>query len=195
MTQAATADLTDARHRRVPGQWAMWVFVLGDMFIFAGWFMFYMANRAREPLLFLESQRELNQALGVINTLVLLTSSLFIALCVHAARYGHYKKARAYTILALVSGIIFFASKVYEWTTKIGAGITFNTNDFFTYYFFLTAIHSFHVLVGFIVLGVVIREVSSPAFRSQEVVETGATYWHMVDLLWVIIFALLYLLR
>ena len=90
---------------------------------------------------------------------------------------------------------MFAATKLYEWTSKIAEGSTFTSNDFFMFYYFLTAIHLFRVLCGFIVLGVLVRNLRTPALRSQVVIENCAAYWHMVDLLWVVIFALVYLMR
>jgi nitric oxide reductase NorE protein len=180
---------------RTPGQWAMWVFVLGDMFIFAGWFGFYMFFRMQNPSMYLESQQALNQTLGVSNTLILLFSSWMIARCVDATQKQEYAKASRYTWWALFSGALFVAVKVYEWGSEISAGHDFDSNYFFMFYYFLTGVHVFHVLIGLIVLGVVIRELNTTELRSQEVVESGATYWHMVDFIWVIIFALLYLMR
>ena len=187
--------MTASDVRRTPGQAAMWVFVLGDMVIFGGWFAFYILNRAHHRELFLQSQRELSQNFGAINTLALLTSSWLIALCVQAARERKFEKARACTFGAFAFGLFFVGSKLFEWSHKIAHGFVLETNDFFKFYYFLTGVHVFHVLIGFIALSVIIRELSVPEFRSQEVVETGATYWHMVDFLWVMIFALLYLMR
>lgn len=184
-----------AQNVRTPGQWAMWVFVLGDMLIFGGWFAFYMFFRMQNPELYLQSQQALSQTIGVINTQILLFSSWMIARCVAATQKREYDKATLYTWLALASGVLFVAAKVYEWSTEIAAGHSFSSNYFFMFYFFLTGVHVFHVLIGLIVLGVVVRELGAPELRSQEVVESGATYWHMVDFLWVIIFALLYLMR
>jgi nitric oxide reductase NorE protein len=92
-------------------------------------------------------------------------------------------------------GLVFLTSKVLEWVKEIGMGNTFTSNEFFQHYFFLTSIHCIHVLIGFIVLGVVVYQLWSPARRSQQLVETCATYWHTVDFLWVLIFALLYVVR
>lgn len=192
---AAAEPRKSALPVRTPGQWAMWVFVFGDMFIFAGWFTFYMISRLQAPDVFLQSQHALNQTIGMLNTLILLFSSLFIALCVHAAREGRHRQATAYTWVAFAGGATFILVKIFEWAEKLREGHAFDSNAFFMFYFFLTGVHVFHVLIGLIVLGIVIREMQTPAFRSQEIVETGATYWHMVDFLWVIIFALLYLMR
>jgi nitric oxide reductase NorE protein len=194
MTAAATHK-REALPVRTPGQWAMWVFVFGDMFIFAGWFTFYMIARLQQPEAFLESQHALNQTIGMLNTLILLFSSFFIALCVHAAREGRHKQAERYTWIAFIGGAAFILAKIFEWSEKMAHGHTFDANAFFMFYYFLTGVHVFHVFIGLIVLGIVIRETRTPAFRSQEIVETGATYWHMVDFIWVIIFALLYLMR
>jgi nitric oxide reductase NorE protein len=180
---------------RTVGQWSMWVFVLGDMFIFAGWFAFYMYFRMRNPGLYLASEQSLSQTAGLIDTLILLFSSWMIARAVEATQKRIYDKALSYSWLSLLAGALFVGVKVYEWSREIGAGHSFSTNYFFMFYFFLTGVHLFHVLIGLIVLGVVARELKTPEFRSQEVVESCATYWHMVDFLWVIIFALLYLMR
>jgi nitric oxide reductase NorE protein len=131
----------------------------------------------------------------VFITLILLTSSWSMARCVQSAREGDFQAALNKVFLTVVLGLIFLGSKVYEWYGKIQNGITFSTDQFFSFYYFLTAMHLLHVVVGFVVLGVVIYQLWSPARRSQEIVETGATYWHMVDFLWVIIFALLYVMR
>jgi nitric oxide reductase NorE protein len=177
------------------GQGAMWIYIVGDLFIFGGWFVFYLVYRANDQVLFLESQAQLHQTLGMVNTLILLVSSWWVASCVNATRGGRYDEALRYAWLTKLAGALFVASKLYEWNTGIGAGHTFTSNYFFMFYYFLTAVHLFHVLTGFVVLGVLVRHLRSPALRSQVVIENCAAYWHMVDMLWVMIFALLYLLR
>jgi nitric oxide reductase NorE protein len=84
---------------------------------------------------------------------------------------------------------------VLEWATEVEKGFTFTTNEFFQFYYFLTAIHFLHLLIGFAVLGIGVYEIWSPARRNQETIETCATYWHTIDYLWVLIFALLYVVR
>jgi nitric oxide reductase NorE protein len=177
------------------GQGAMWVFIVGDLFIFGGWFVFYLVYRANHRTVFFESQAQLSQTLGMINTLILLVSSWFVALCVNATRAARYDEATRYAWLTILSGALFGLSKVYEWTSEMAEGHTFTSNYFFMFYYFLTAIHLFHVLTGFIVLGVLVRHLRTAALRSQMVIENCAAYWHMIDLLWVVIFALLYLIR
>ncbi len=132
---------------------------------------------------------------GVFNTIVLLLSSWAIARCVQASREGAYRSALTNAFLTASFGLVFLISKVLEWVKEIQMGNTFTSDEFFQHYFFLTSIHCIHVLIGFVVLGVVVYQLWSPARRSQQLVETGATYWHTVDFLWVLIFALLYVVR
>lgn len=186
---------TASPERFVPGQPDMWALVLFEAMFFTGYFTVYMVCRVLDPDQFLQSQAQLDPRWGVFNTLVMLTSSWFVARCVQEARVGAYAAALKSAILTVALGLVFVGLKVAEWSTEIQKGFTFTTNEFFSFYYFLTAIHFIHLLVGFVALGIVIHQLRSPARRSQEIVETGATYWHLVDFLWVIIFALLYLMR
>jgi len=179
----------------VPGQPDMWAFVIFEAFLFTGYFVVYMICRAQSPDLFLQSQAELDLRIGTFNTLVLLTSSWSVARCVQATREGAFRSALTNAFLTLLFGFVFLVSKVFEWAQEIQKGFAFSTNEFFSFYYFLTAIHFLHLLIGFIVLGVVVHQLRSPALRSVELVETGATYWHTIDFLWVIIFSLLYVMR
>jgi nitric oxide reductase NorE protein len=183
------------RARSVPGQPDMWAFVLFETLVFTGYFGFYLFYRARSPELFLHSQAHLDLRVGVFNTLVLLLSSWSVARCVQSSRAGAYRAALrdVYATVAFAAVFLFF--KVFEWARLVRTGNGFDSNDFFTYYFFLTGIHFVHLLIGFVVLGVVVYQLRSPARREQKLVETCATYWHTVDFLWVLIFALLYVVR
>jgi nitric oxide reductase NorE protein len=204
MTNAASAGLRrsdgdpeDAPHaaRVTPGQPDMWVLVMVEAITFSAYFVVYIICRMRHPGLFLQAQAHLSQELGVANTLVLLTSSWSMARCVRRSRAGDYAGALGNVFLTVLLGLMFTGAKLFEWSAKIKQGLTFTSNEFFSFYYFLTGMHLLHVLVGFIALGVVVYQLRNPARRSQEIIETGATYWHMVDFLWVIIFALLYVMR
>lgn len=181
--------------RFVPGQPDMWAFVLFEALVFTGYFGVYMVRRTQSPELFLSSQAQLDIRIGAVNTLLLLVSSWSIARCVQAAREGAYRVALRNVFLTMSFGFAFLGSKVIEWAGEIQKGYTFSTNEFFSFYYFLTGIHFLHLLIGFVVLGVVMYQLWSPARRSQQLVETGATYWHTVDFLWVLIFSLLYVMR
>ncbi len=184
--------------RFVPGQPDMWAFVLFETLVFTAYFGFYLFFRARSPELFLHSQAHLDLRIGVFNTLVLLLSSWSVARCVQSSRAGAYRAALRDVFITVAFAAVFLFFKVFEWARLVHTGNGFGSNDFFTYYFFLTGIHFVHLLIGFVVLGVIVYQLRSAASRSrasQEIVETCATYWHTVDFLWVLIFALLYVVR
>ena len=195
---ARAAQDADKPAKFVPGQPDMWAFVLFETLVFTAYFGFYLFYRARSPEVFLHAQAQLDLRVGVFNTLVLLLSSWSVARCVQSARAGAYRAARKDAFLTAFFGVVFMVSKVLEWARQIHMGNGLATNDFFTYYFFLTGIHFVHLLIGFVVLGVAIYHLRGSAPRSQnsqETVETCATYWHTVDYLWVLIFAMLYVVR
>jgi len=177
------------------GQPDMWAFVVFEAFLFTAYFTVYVISRTQSIELYLVSQAHLDLRIGTLNTLVLLASSWSVARCVHAARAGSHRAALRNAYLTALFGFAFLVAKVLEWRTEIDQGFTFTSNEFFSFYYFLTGLHFLHLLIGFVFLGVVIRELRSPARRSQELVETGATYWHTIDFLWVIIFSLLYVMR
>lgn len=181
--------------RLIPGQPDMWAFVLFEAFVFSAYFTVYVVSRARDPERFLASQAHLDLRIGVLNTLVLLASSWSVARCVQAAREGAYEAASRSAFLTMLLGFAFLVSKVSEWVWETSQGFTFTTDEFSSFYYFLTGIHFLHLLIGFVVLGVAVRELRSPARRDPVMLETCATYWHTIDFLWVMIFALLYVMR
>lgn len=200
MTNVAGADPVQQQvggkpARFVPGQPDMWMFVLFETLLFTAYFSVYLVSRTQDRELYLTSQADLDLRIGVFNTIALLLSSWAIARCGQAARAGAHRSAMLNAYLTIFFGLVFLVSKILEWTHEIQMGNTFTSNEFFQHYFFLTSIHCIHVLIGFVVLGVVVYQLKSPARRSQQLVETGATYWHTVDFLWVLIFALLYVVR
>jgi len=171
------------------------MFVLFETLLFTGYFSVYLVSRTQNRELYLQSQADLDLHIGAFNTIALLLSSWAIARCVQAARAGAHRSAIRNAYLTIFFGLVFLVSKILEWIKEIRMGNTFTSNEFFQHWFFLTSIHCIHVLIGFIVLGVLVYQLSSPRRRSQQLVETCATYWHTVDFLWVLIFALLYVVR
>jgi nitric oxide reductase NorE protein len=195
MTTVAGAELREMPTKSWPGQPDMWFFVLFETLLFTGYFSVYLVSRTQNHDLYLQSQSDLDLRVGVFNTIALLLSSWAIARCVRAAREGAYRSALTNAFLTIAFGLVFLVSKTLEWVTEIQMGNTFTSDEFFSHYFFLTSIHCIHVLIGFVVLGVAVYQLWSPVRRSQQLVETCATYWHTVDFLWVLIFALLYVVR
>ncbi|OBH82652.1 cytochrome C oxidase subunit III [Mycobacterium scrofulaceum] len=194
-------DVAEQRARFVPGQPDMWAFVLFETSVFTGYFGFYLFYRARNPDLFLHAQSQLDLRVGVLNTLVLLLSSWSVARCVQSARAGAFRAALRDVFITAAFAAVFLFVKVFEWARLVRMGNGFDSNDFFTYYFFLTGIHFVHLLIGFVALGVIVYQLRATTRKAhdgretQQLVETCATYWHTVDFLWVLIFALLYVVR
>lgn len=181
--------------RRFPGQAAMWFFVIGDLWIFACYFACYVFDRGQSPDLFLLGQYSLNLGLGAFNTILLLTSSLLVALCVEAVRANTVARARYLLLLGGGCGVVFLMVKALEWYGKISTGLPAGAGEYFLYYFMFTGLHFLHVSLGLVILTLVYRELTHAKQPQVDFVESGAIYWHLVDLLWIIIFALLYLMR
>ena len=194
-TRQAPAVAPTRREGHMPGDGAMWVMVLGDLIIFGAYFVIYMVHRAMAPQAYLAAQQHLSVTAGMVNTLVLLTSSLFIVRSVLSARAGDHDRALRLTYVGGLFGAVFIGVKVWEWSVKISQGHSLGSGEFFGFYYMLTGVHLFHVLLGLLILGIVVRELRNPRKRRMSMVESGATYWHMVDLLWIVIFALLYVMR
>ena len=165
------------------------------MVVFAAYFCAYVIERGRNRELFLQSQRLLDQRLGVVNTLVLLTSSLFVALSLHAARTADVRTASRWLALGGACGAAFVSIKSLEWYSKLADGITISTSRFFMHYYMMTGVHLFHVTLGLVILAVLWRELHRRHGPRAWLMESGACYWHTIDLLWLAIFALLYLMR
>jgi nitric oxide reductase NorE protein len=191
----AEPSRADDEAGRLPGDLNMWIFVLGDLVIFGVYFIVFILYRAHEQNLFLESQRHLSLATGAVNTLVLLAGSQFVVHGVRAARANAPGRGALLAYCAGLCGVLFAAVKAYEWGTEIRRGFTLPANDFFMFYYMLTGVHLFHVLLGVGLLAVGARRLRGPGPARRHVLEVAATYWHMVDLLWLLIFTLLYVMR
>jgi nitric oxide reductase NorE protein len=147
-----------------------------------------------DPQLFHSSRLLLNTNLGIINTIVLLTSGFFMAIAANYFKNNDYAKVKLYLNLTLLSGMLFCVLKGFEFYHKISAGLTLDTNVFFTFYWLLTGFHYIHVAVGLVIIGFLLRGVFKNNTLSQENFEGGATFWHMCDLIWLIVFPVIYLI-
>jgi nitric oxide reductase NorE protein len=178
----------------VPGEEGVWVFIGGDLIAFAVFFVTYAVAQRQEPVLFETAQGLLDRGLGLLNTLILLTSSLCVALAVAAVR-RHDPRARFFLLGAIGLGAGFVVVKAFEYSAKIAQGFTLNTNSFSIYYYMFTGIHLVHVLIG---LGALCFTLSrfdrTGGTPSLALIEGSGAFWHLVDLLWIVLFALLYLL-
>ena len=181
---------------RVPGEIGIWLFVAGDLLVFAVFFIVIALGHVQQPEIFGQASASLDMWVGVLNTLLLLTGSWFVAVGVEKCRKTGKPVASHYFSLGILCGVAFAANKTFEWGSKISSGLSPATNDFYMYFFIFTGIHLLHVIVGIGVL-LLVRSVSRrPALTRRDVatMESGATFWHLVDLLWIVLFALFYLL-
>ncbi|MEQ8838162.1 MAG: cytochrome c oxidase subunit 3 family protein [Lacipirellulaceae bacterium] len=188
-----------ASNVRLPGEVGIWIFIFGDLIIFSLFFGTFMFYRSQDPALFTSSQATLTQTLGVVNTVLMLTSSWFVAMAVSATRKGMTRVPSMLLMLAFACGLGFGLIKYVEYSAKFKMGIYPVTNDFYMYYFVFTGIHFFHVLIGMGILAFFTRYcfVRNGTFSDNDIcnLECGALFWHVVDLLWIVLFALLYLVK
>lgn len=178
-----------------PGTDGIWTFVFIDMIVFSLFFIVYLAERLRLPDVFAASQARLDPLYGLVNALILLTSSLFVAGAVAAARLGNAPLVTKRLALGLVCGMLFAASKLTEYAGKFAAGISPVSNSFYSFYFLLTMIHFLHVVAGMVFiahcLGRARAEIGQTGYLAK--LENTGLFWHFVDLLWLFLFPLLYL--
>ena len=175
---------------------AMWIFLATEVHLFGGLFCTFAIFRWRYLTQFEEYGRSLNWKLGALNTVILLTSSFLMVLAVDAAQKGLNKKVANRLFWTMICGIAFFIVKYFEWTHKFENNIYPSTHIFYGLYFTMTGIHAVHVLVG---LGVMVwlwwlakKERFSPLYYTP--VEVTGLYWHLVDVVWIYLYPLLYLL-
>jgi nitric oxide reductase NorE protein len=198
MTTITTALPAEApAARRLPGNLIIWAFILAEMLIFAVLFASYAFDRAKNVEMFNFCQQSLDRNAGAINTLLLVTASWFVVLAVQAAHRDDSRTASRNIALGFLCGAGFLAIKVFEYAAKFGAGIFFSSNTFYKFYFGLTFFHFMHVILGMVVLAILWMKTRQGAYSSRDAhgLESGAVYWHMVDLLWIVLFPLVYVMR
>ncbi len=178
----------------VPGESGIWIVVLGDLALFVVLFGLFLYYRDRQPAVFAASQAQLHTQFGLADTLLLVTSSLAVAAGVREHRTGRPDGARWALLVAVALGGLFVVSKVTEWTTEATAGHVPLSNDFFSLYFVLTGLHLLHVLLGLGALAIAraIARHATPGPHDAALICSCAVFWHLVDLLWLFLFALLY---
>lgn len=172
----------------LPGDLMMWVLIVSELLVFGAALLGFLAVRATQPARFAADQALLNQTAGAVNTLVLVTSGLCAALAVTAAEVGQRTTARRWLACAASLGVIFLAVKGVEYADKLGRGIDIDTSAFFTFYYLITGFHAAHVVAGIVILALVTK------FDSVRNIETGVAFWHMVDLVWVLLLPIIYVL-
>jgi cytochrome c oxidase subunit 3 len=184
----------------------MWLFILSELLLFGGLFILYSAYRYKHPVDFHHASGELEVVLGTLNTLILLTSSLTMAGSITAIQRGQRKLSVVLVLITMALGLLFLVNKGFEWGAKIDHGIYPDSPAlrarpkgevlFFGLYYVMTGLHGIHVLVGVGILSVMLilllrrkiaRGYSTPF-------ENSGLYWHLVDIIWIFLYPLFYLI-
>jgi len=188
-----------SQKRWVPGEAGIWALIFTDLAVFTVYFITFIEEWGARPVAFAEGHAALSLTTGIFNTFFLLTASLFVALGVQFVRDGKVPVAQRMFLGAAGCGAAFVVNKYFEWSREMAAGHTPHTSVFFQMYYLLTGIHLAHVLIVMTLLWFVRRRVAQvkgkPTRRQARFIENCASYWHMVDVLWLGILALFYLMR
>jgi len=192
-----TAANNTTEPKLLPGDLAIWFFIFMELLVFGIFFIVYAVMRLQNIEMFNYYQLTLNRELGAANTLLLITSSYFVIRAVQAIRLNNIKQCIYWLYAALAGGTGFLILKSIEYADKFSEGINLSTNTFYMFYLSLTLFHFLHVILGMIILFAVAIKAKRGAYNAQNHtgIETGASYWHMVDLVWIILFPLVYIIR
>ena len=178
-----------------PGGILLWMIIILELITFGVALIVMVYYAKQDPRLFHDSRLQLNVAIGTTNTVLLLTSGFFMANTVTELRHKNNTTAQKYLITTMLFGILFLVLKSLEYSSKIDAGLFLDTNTFFTFYWMLTLFHAIHVAVGlgllsFISIGIFGKN-RNPI---MEDIEAIAAFWHMCDLIWLLLFPVIYLI-
>jgi len=190
-----TATLGKQPH--LPGDLAMWFFILAELTVFAIFFLGFAVTRQLYPDMFLRGQAYLHPVAGGINTIALISSSCLVALSLNAIKQLRRDYAAALLGGAMLMASVYLGVKSWEYSQLLHLGFGLSTNTYFTLYFFITAFHFMHVILGMIILGFMAVKTKNGGYQGASLsgFEAGACYWHMVDLVWIILFPLLYVIN
>ncbi|WP_295052598.1 cytochrome c oxidase subunit 3 [Sulfuricurvum sp.] len=187
-----------------PGDFAIWIVIYIELLTFGLFFIGYAFSRRLNVQMFNDSQLFLDKTAGFIDTLILITSSYFIVKAIQSIKNSNRSDISISSIVAskwllatMIFGGIFLINKLLEFSDIFSQGFSLSSNMFFMFYFLLTMFHFMHVLLGIIIIFTIRQKVKILGYGPTDYVgmETGAVYWHLVDLLWIVLFALIYILR
>lgn len=177
-----------------PGGLLLWILILLEVFTFGLSLAGLVYYRVQEPELFAQSSALLDPQLGGINTIVLLSSGFFMASAVHYFKKRKISTGIYFMLATIVSGSAFLVIKWAEYAEKLTMGLGMDENMFFTFYWLLTGFHFIHVIVGLVILAVLLVQITNKQKATKiEDIEAGGAFWHMCDLIWLLLFPALYL--
>ncbi len=201
MSSTKEIEYTD----RDTGKLGMWLFLFTELFLFGGLFLIYAVMRTKYASDFHLGALELNAFIGTANTVILLVSSMTVAMSLTAIQTNHASRAFNLVLLTVLLGVLFLINKYFEWGHKFelkiypGSMVLDNLPHgeimFFGLYFIMTGLHALHVIVGAVLLSIVMYRLKSGSISYEHYLlqENAALYWHLVDLIWIFLFPLLYL--
>jgi cytochrome c oxidase subunit 3 len=185
----------------------MWLFIFTELLLFGMLFVIYAVYRYKNPVAFQLAGEELDVVIGTLNTLILLVSSATVAMSITAIQKGKKKLALSYLHATVIIAVLFLINKYFEWGGKVSYGfypqadelleLGFGTVLFFGLYWVMTGIHALHIIIGIGLFIYVINKVESEKINSGDYVwlENTGLYWHLVDLIWIFLFPLFYLIH
>lgn len=185
----------------------MWLFIFTEILFFGGLFVIYSVYRYMNPVAFNLAHKELSVMMGFVNTVVLLVSSATIAMSISAIQMGKKKHSLYFLAITIVLAIVFLINKYFEWGSKFEHGMypgsdlmsMLSQGDmlFFSLYFFMTGLHALHIIIGIVLLSVCLAKVNKGLIHSGKfaLLENSGLYWHLVDLIWIFLFPLFYLIH
>jgi cytochrome c oxidase subunit III len=195
-----------AAYDRDRGRIGMWLFICTEILLFGGLFLLYSVYRYKHQVDFHEASLDLSRFAGTLNTIILITSSLTAALAVHELGEGRPARARLLIVATILLALGFLTVKGFEWAEKFAHGLYPNAPHllglpqgqilYFGLYFTMTGLHAIHVIVGMGVFGFALREISKgrASERRPVLVENATLFWHLVDVIWIFLFPLFYLI-
>jgi cytochrome c oxidase subunit 3 len=184
----------------------MWVFLFTEMLLFGGMFIVYSVYRLRNAAAFHLAAQEMSVVIGTANTIILLISSSTIAMAMTAIRKDNKRLALLLTGFTVILGLLFLVNKYFEWGAHFREHIYPGSSTlalrgqgdvlFFGLYFFMTGLHALHIIIGLTIIIVIMTFISGGRIHANRysVLENGALYWHLVDLIWIFLFPLFYLI-
>ncbi len=203
---SATTAIHDEHRDDVASKLGMWLFIFTELLLFGGLFITYSVYRYQYSGAFHLAAQELDVTIGTINTVILLVSSMTIAMSTTAIQKKDKRTTLILISITVVLALAFLVNKYFEWTGKISHGFfpgsplleELGRGDtlFFGLYFFMTGLHALHIIVGMVILIITFVFVwkDKLTFNNYQLLENGGLYWHLVDLIWIFLFPLLYLI-
>ncbi len=185
----------------------MWLFIFTELLLFGVLFVIYSVYRFMNQDAFHLAAEELDTFTGAVNTIILLVSSMTIAMSTTALQKGNKRFTLLLSAITVILGIVFMVNKYFEWKTKFDHGIfpgsemlteTLSQGEilFFGLYFIMTGLHALHIVIGIVFIAVVMKKVATGKIHAQRsaLLDNAGLYWHLVDIIWIFLFPLFYLI-